>query len=37
MASIVGNYQLERNENLDEYFKAIGMENEKFYLTKNFE
>lgn len=25
MASIAGNYQHERNENLDEYFKAVGM------------
>lgn len=24
MASLVGNYQHEKNENLDEYFKAIG-------------
>ncbi|XP_076280782.1 fatty acid-binding protein-like [Lasioglossum baleicum] len=25
MASIVGSYQHERNENLDEYFKAVGV------------
>ncbi|XP_076245301.1 fatty acid-binding protein-like [Calliopsis andreniformis] len=25
MTSIVGNYQHDRNENLDEYFKAIGV------------
>ncbi|OXU29528.1 hypothetical protein TSAR_007754 [Trichomalopsis sarcophagae] len=25
MASLVGNYQHERNENLDEYFKAVGV------------
>lgn len=27
MATLEGNYQHERNENLDEYFKAIGMYN----------
>ncbi|XP_076668737.1 fatty acid-binding protein isoform X1 [Andrena cerasifolii] len=25
MTSLVGNYQHERNDNLDEYFKAVGM------------
>lgn len=25
MTSIVGNYQHQRNDNLDEYFKAVGM------------
>lgn len=31
MTALIGNYQLEKNENIDEYFKAIG---KKIFFTE---